>query len=169
MEQTIQFKKHLVWKRILFIVLLMLAFYIIFQFSAQNGELSGSLSEKITMKVVEILSKIKDMNDTMKLYYVQRLHPVIRKLAHFSIYMVVGFSTMGLMCTFSMKNLMKVVASLGIGVLYAITDEIHQAFVPGRGPSAIDVGIDSLGVLTGIFILIIMIVFTESIVNWLKK
>lgn len=30
-------------------------------------------------------------------------------------------------------------------VLYAVTDEIHQAFVPGRGPWAGDVGIDGLG------------------------
>lgn len=32
-------------------------------------------------------------------------------------------------------------------VLYAATDEFHQSFVGGRGPSVRDVGIDSLGVL----------------------
>ena len=116
-----------------------------------------------------MLSKIKTMNTTSKLYYIEKLHPIIRKLAHFSIYMVVGFSLMGFMCTFDMRNIYKLISSFGIGVIYAVTDEIHQGFVPGRGPSIKDVFIDSAGVLTGIFILITLIVFVESIVNWLKR
>jgi VanZ family protein len=39
-----------------------------------------------------------------------------------------------------------------ICVLYAISDEIHQSFVPGRGPSIIDVFIDSTGAITGIIL-----------------
>lgn len=35
-------------------------------------------------------------------------------------------------------------------VLYAITDEIHQAFVPGRGAWVVDVGIDALGAFLGL-------------------
>ncbi|RMG70708.1 MAG: hypothetical protein D6722_08255 [Bacteroidetes bacterium] len=34
-------------------------------------------------------------------------------------------------------------------VLYAASDEYHQTFVPGRGASPVDVGIDSLGALLG--------------------
>lgn len=44
-----------------------------------------------------------------------------------------------------------------VGVLYAASDEFHQSFVPGRGPSIVDVGIDSLGVLTGILAVLIII------------
>jgi hypothetical protein len=36
-------------------------------------------------------------------------------------------------------------------VLYAIGDEIHQAFVPGRTPLVTDVAIDSIGGLLGIY------------------
>jgi len=36
--------------------------------------------------------------------------------------------------------------------LYALSDEFHQSFVPGRGPSLIDVMIDSVGVVGGAFI-----------------
>lgn len=35
-------------------------------------------------------------------------------------------------------------------VLYAITDEVHQGFVAGRDPSAVDVGIDAAGALFAI-------------------
>ncbi len=32
-----------------------------------------------------------------------------------------------------------------LAVLYAVSDEVHQSFVPGRHASAVDVGIDALG------------------------
>jgi VanZ family protein len=34
-------------------------------------------------------------------------------------------------------------AALLLAVLYAVTDEFHQSFVPGRHPSAVDVAIDT--------------------------
>lgn len=169
MEKAIKFKKNLVFKRILFLIMLIITFCIIFNFSEQNGEMSGSLSKKVTEFIVKIVSKIKTMDTATKLHYIEKLHPLIRKLAHFSIYAVVGFSVMGFMCTFDMKNIFKLIISFGVGVSYAITDEIHQSFTPGRTPSIMDVGIDSLGVLTGIFILIVLIIFFESIIEWLKK
>ena len=169
MEKSIKFKKNLIFKRVLFLIMLAIAFYVIFNFSAQNGAESGSLSRRVTEIIVNLVSKIKTMDFARKLYYIEKLHPIIRKLAHFTVYTVVGFSIMGFMCTFDIRNIFKFFISLSIGVTYAITDEVHQSFIPGRGPSIIDVGIDSLGVLTGIFILIILIVFVEAIVNWLKR
>lgn len=169
MNESIKFKKNLIFKRVLFLIMLAIAFYVIFNFSAQNGAESGSLSRRVTEIIVNLVSKIKTMDFARKLYYIEKLHPIIRKLAHFTVYTVVGFSIMGFMCTFDIRNIFKFFISLSIGVTYAITDEVHQSFIPGRGPSIIDVGIDSLGVLTGIFILIILIVFVEAIVNWLKR
>ncbi len=40
--------------------------------------------------------------------------------------------------------------TLGMCILYAISDEIHQSFVPGRSPRVTDVGIDTLGTLIGL-------------------
>ena len=40
-----------------------------------------------------------------------------------------------------------------LSFLYAISDEIHQSFVPGRGPSIIDVFIDSIGIILCLIIL----------------
>jgi len=39
--------------------------------------------------------------------------------------------------------------ALGIAVAYAVSDELHQNFVPGRTPSPWDVAIDSLGAISG--------------------
>ena len=43
-----------------------------------------------------------------------------------------------------------VVFTLLLCIGYAITDELHQAFVPGRTPKLLDVLIDSSGALLGI-------------------
>jgi VanZ family protein len=42
------------------------------------------------------------------------------------------------------------VAALGLAVLYAITDEVHQGFVAGPHESAVDVGIDATGALIAV-------------------
>ena len=39
------------------------------------------------------------------------------------------------------------------GTAYAVTDELHQLFVPGRAGMISDVLIDSLGVLFGCFLI----------------
>jgi hypothetical protein len=43
--------------------------------------------------------------------------------------------------------------SLGLAVLYAISDEIHQGFTPGRHPAATDVAIDTVGALLALALL----------------
>ncbi len=50
---------------------------------------------------------------------------------------------MGFWCTFYIKNKYKLLWSILLGVSYAASDEFHQSFVPGRGPSIRDVCIDS--------------------------
>ena len=41
--------------------------------------------------------------------------------------------------------------------VYAASDEIHQAFVPGRGPAVTDVLLDSAGALCGILIVCLIV------------
>ena len=47
------------------------------------------------------------------------------------------------------------------GTLYAVTDEIHQTFVPGRSCELRDMGIDSCGVLTGALAVSLVILLKE--------
>lgn len=44
----------------------------------------------------------------------------------------------------------RVVFALPLGILYALSDELHQAFVPGRAASVGDVALDVAGVLLGV-------------------
>jgi len=165
MGKKIKIKKYIVLKRIIFLSLLLTIFYIIFGFSDQDGETSGSISRKVTVFIIEIFSKFKEIDYDLKLNYVIKFEPIIRKLAHFTIYTVVGFSMMGFICTFDIEDILKIVTSSFTGLVYAISDEIHQSFTPGRTPRLFDIGIDFLGVLNGICIMIIFILilgYTKS-------
>ena len=55
-----------------------------------------------------------------------------------------------------------------IGIIYAITDEIHQLFIVGRSGSIIDVLIDSIGIFTGISIFLFINKIVIYIRNWAK-
>jgi VanZ family protein len=44
-------------------------------------------------------------------------------------------------------------AALGLTVLYAISDEFHQSFTPGRTPLATDVLIDTAGAFVALYVL----------------
>ena len=44
-----------------------------------------------------------------------------------------------------------------LGMLYAISDEIHQGFSPGRSPRIADVYIDTLGVILGTLLILLVI------------
>ena len=44
-----------------------------------------------------------------------------------------------------------IIGSITIGVIFAITDELHQVFVPGRNMSFADLCFDFIGVNIGLF------------------
>ena len=66
---------------------------------------------------------------------------VLRKLAHVAEYAVLGFL---------LARAVPTAAALALGVAYAVTDEVHQAFVAGRQGSPLDVAVDAVGVLLGV-------------------
>ena len=138
------------------ITTLIAIFVTIFGFSNQNSETSAGLSQKVTNFVVEFVPSIKNMPEKEKEQAEYIIEKVIRKIAHYSIYTLVGILLMALMSTYKIKELDRIAISMIIGVIYAATDEIHQAFVPGRGPLVTDVILDSIGVLTGICIVLLV-------------
>ena len=143
--------------RVILIVLLMCTFGIIFGFSNQNGKTSGSLSRKITEAITSKAKSIQEMEKSERELILKRIEGIIRKIAHFSIYAIVGILLVSLFSTYKIEEFDRIAYSLIIGVIYAITDEIHQAFTPERGPSLFDVILDGEGVLFGICLVLICI------------
>ncbi|MEM7658057.1 MAG: VanZ family protein [Bacteroidota bacterium] len=73
----------------------------------------------------------------------------VRKAAHFTEYFILGILSHRLLERYVPGPKIWLWAWL-FCACYAGTDEFHQRFVPGRGASIIDVGIDSLGAIVGI-------------------
>lgn len=103
---------------------------IIFYLSHQPGKESGELSSLIAA----IFSVIPLQED--------QLHYLVRKGAHVFAYFLLAI----LLYSASRKWYVALV----ISVLYAMSDEFHQTFIPGRSGQISDVGIDSMGIILGI-------------------
>ena len=136
--------------KIINIILIIAWMGIVFGFSNQGGTKSGNTSRKDTVteeneQIIEISEKI------------------IRKMAHYTIYMVGGCLIINYAYTTSQNTKKKILYSTIFGACYAITDEIHQYFVPGRSARLFDVGIDILGVITGIFIYLALITMIDKL------
>ena len=143
--------------RVVLIIGLLGTFFVIFGFSSQNAEESGGLSERVTITVTKNVKEIQSLEQTEKERVLSRIEKVIRKIAHFSIYTLVGFLLMALFSTYDLRDKNRVLASFVIGAIYASSDEIHQRFVAGRSGQVTDVMLDSLGVLFGILILMLVL------------
>ncbi len=155
--------------RIILIVLLLSNLWIIFGFSNQNGEQSGSLSREITETITKNIKSIQKLDEPQKEKILSKIEHIIRKLAHFSLYTSLGFLTMSLITTYKLTEKQRIILSLCIGSTYAITDEIHQIFIPDRTPKIGDVLIDTSGVIFGIIIVIIGIKIYQKVHNETAK
>lgn len=149
--------------RIVLLILLFGTFYIIFGFSSQDGEESGGISSRVTEFILEKSNTYKNIEENRQDEIFERTEKIIRKIAHLSIYALVGSLLMGLVSTFKLKEKTRILISLILGVLYAASDEIHQLFSPGRSAQITDVYIDTLGILVGIFVILLFIKVFEKI------
>ncbi|MDE5547269.1 MAG: VanZ family protein [Anaeroplasmataceae bacterium] len=121
----------------------------IFYFSHQNGVSSSRMSNKVTKWVVNtFVSNYSNLPKDEQANILKNTSYVIRKLAHYSEYVVLGLFLFVAVYAFTsnQKIIFPVVSILGI--LYAVSDELHQYFIGGRAPAVKDVLIDSIGVLT---------------------
>ena len=80
---------------------------------------------------------------------------LLRKLAHFSEFACLGLLLAWLFLMLGQKGVHRITMPLLFGNLAACLDETIQVFRPDRGPSVIDVWIDTAGVLTGVLVLLL--------------
>lgn len=153
--------------KIIKIVLIIIWMIIVFLFSNQGGTKSSGTSSKVTNVVVEVVEKVgnKEFSEQER----NQAELVVRKLAHYTIYTIGGVLIMNYAYTTDKTKKQQTFGSLLFGAFYAVTDEVHQYFVPGRSARVFDVGIDTLGVITGIIIFTIIISIINKIRNTKKK
>lgn len=134
---------------------------IIFSFSAVPATASTKQSKGLTYNVIKLLNGNK-LTEKELAKLTKIVNPVIRKIAHFSIYMILAIFTYMFIEELNIKSKSEkerlrknILYTCIFCLIYAIFDEIHQIYVPGRTGKAIDVIIDTLGACTGITIILI--------------
>ena len=110
-------------------------------FSSQSGSVSDDLSLGLVKKLLSLF--LPDASAVEMEFF----NHILRKLAHFFLYWVLGCGLYGLLLR--QDRLPQIPAALVLGAAYASLDEYHQSFVQGRTPGVRDVLIDSCGVLAG--------------------
>jgi VanZ family protein len=74
------------------------------------------------------------------------LPPNIQAIAgHVAAYAVLALLLFAALGSRSWNYAIRAAVVFAVAVLYGVSDEIHQSFVPGRDASAFDVGVDALG------------------------
>ena len=125
---------------------------LIFSLSSQNATVSSGTSGNVIRLIAGIFCPGFDsLPEAEQAEIVAALQFLVRKSAHFSIYMILGVLSF-LTCISYEKLLfaLRLTVSGGICLLYAASDEIHQLFVPGRSGEVRDVMIDFSGAALGI-------------------
>lgn len=147
-------------KKSIFAVLIVIWMLFIFSMSSQNAGVSLNTSGNTIKVVLSIVPKFREQPKEVQDNIVESLQIIGRKSGHFIGYMMLGVLSMLLLLKFKNINKKPLFAFL-ICAIYAISDEIHQLFVPGRSGQVRDVIIDSCGSLVGIAIVLILIKLLE--------
>jgi VanZ family protein len=80
----------------------------------------------------------------------QHLHDVVRKLAHFAEYLVLGVLLYRALAVPGRSASRAAVTALALAAFYSLIDELHQSFVPGRTGALADCAIDVAGAGAGL-------------------
>lgn len=141
-------------KKCIFTILLVAWMGFIFSMSAQNSEVSSNTSGETIRVVLSLVPEFEEKSKDFQEKVIEDLQFIARKSAHFIAYMILGILSILLFLQFDNINKRPQIALL-FCIAYAISDEIHQFFVPGRACQLRDVIIDSTGSLTGIMLVLL--------------
>lgn len=159
--------KNKTLQRIIGIFLTVSVMVIIFLMSAQNAKISSNTSGSVIAFFAKILTPdFNNLSIEQQAQIISSYQFVVRKMAHFTIYLCLGVASSVFTFTLDkLKRIYQYMLSAGIALLYAISDEIHQLYVPGRAGAITDVIIDFSGTLTGLLLLFLLLSIIKKIKN----
>jgi len=120
---------------------------LIFFFSHQPADVSLRISGTVLWKADLISEESITSTEDRAVLKLQRF---IRKWAHFIVYFTLGALVALSVAAYRYLFFKGYIFAWIFCTFYAVTDELHQYFVPGRGPLVSDVILDSLGSLAGV-------------------
>ncbi len=107
------------------------------------------------------MPQFEELSKAQQAKIVKAWQHTARKTAHALMYLVLGLLCMTALLQHSLDMKVRIAIALCISAAYAVTDEIHQLFIPGRSSQFSDVCIDTCGALIGILLVVS--------VHWLRS
>ena len=157
-------------------VLLLANMGLIFFLSAEDATVSSDRSHPIAGAVVQAGEHHSTSNggrpmiEEEKKDAIADMQYVIRNVAHFLEFFSLGWLACALLLTLRMTSWWGSALVAGIfGLLYAISDELHQKFVPGRNAAAADVALDFAGVLSGVLVALLAVQLVMLVIRKRRK
>ena len=138
-------------RKIIKITCVIICMIIIFLFSHDNGVESSSKSDGVVLWTCSIM-KDYDTCANNRSKYIDPYTFFARRLAHFSIYFILGMLLISTVCEYRLLDMKSIIIAFIIAFLYACSDEFHQLFVNGRSARIVDVFLDGFGSFIGIMI-----------------
>lgn len=133
------------------LVLLIIWMGVIFSFSAKPADASSEMSMTTGRFIGHlVITDYKKLSHERQEAFAEKIEHGVRKTAHALEYALLGILIVQVFISFCKIKGIYMVICFCMGASYAVTDEIHQLFVPGRSEQIGDVIIDSTGVLLGV-------------------
>lgn len=138
--------------------ILVWAYFLVF---GTAGSGIGKMSHSVGKVIGEVLvPDFKTLSAEEQEKIAEKIDYPIRKTAHTMEYAVLGGLLVLMYGSYGIIGKKGMAYGILTGVAYAMTDEIHQLFVPGRSCQVTDVLIDSAGVLFGSVIGVLIFIST---------
>ena len=142
----------------------------IFVFSSQPAVQSDELSLGIVERIFGFLYNLRDVpvfsliSDELWFDLYSKANFIVRKSAHFMLFAVLAFLVYHLLLEYKTNKTKAILVAAIICFLYALSDEVHQIFIPGRAGQIRDVFIDFSGSVS-----LLVIEFLISLIKKRKK
>ena len=148
MERMNKKRTWLIVLRVILGLLILCNMAAIFLLSHQGAAKSDNTSRKLGYAITDSIGQpYQDKTIEQKQFFQNKVLPAFRDFAHMAEFGCLSALIYLFLLTWRGAILSKYFISMGCGVLYALSDEVHQYFVPGRTMELVDVALDSLGVL----------------------
>lgn len=136
------------WAPLWAVALVLCTTWALFFFSGQSGPESNAVSSGFTEMILSVL------HIELTTAQLSTFHVVVRKMAHFGLFFLLGVGLMALFYKFGLKR--GIPMAVALSVVVAAANEYHQLLGGTRTASIKDVCLDSAGAIVGCLIYCIL-------------
>lgn len=141
----------------LFLICMLIWMTVIFRFSSEKSDRSDETSLGVGKIIAEIIvNDFEQMEEGKQFEIIESWNFMIRKTAHFCEYAILGMWSILMFLQVDISNRACALFGISLCALYAMSDELHQYFVPGRACQFRDMCIDTAGAAVGVILIMLI-------------